>query len=68
MIFLRNISVGDNIVLAKIHRASFSDGWSESSFQNMLMDPTFSDLSLDMKKWAKARLRFYPLPKNFRGN
>jgi ribosomal-protein-alanine N-acetyltransferase len=41
MIFLRNISVSDNIVLAKIHQASFSDGWSESSFQNMLMDPTF---------------------------
>ncbi len=41
MIFLRNISVGDNIVLAKIHQASFPEGWSESSFQNMLMDPTF---------------------------
>lgn len=41
MIFLRNISIGDNVILAKIHQASFSDGWSESSFQNMLMDPTF---------------------------
>ena len=41
MIFLRNISVSDNIVLAKIHQTSFSEGWGESSFQNMLMDPSF---------------------------
>lgn len=41
MIFLRNISLGDDIVLAKIHQASFFEGWKKSSFQNMLMDPTF---------------------------
>lgn len=41
MIFLRNISVSDSLALAKIHQASFSEGWSESSFRNMLIDPAF---------------------------
>lgn len=41
MIFLRNVSVGDKEILTEIHRSSFSEWWSSSSFQNMLMDPSY---------------------------
>lgn len=41
MIVLRNISVNDSALLAKIHQQSFTEAWSKNTFQCMLMDSCF---------------------------